>query len=112
MNTLYATVILTRVACPCLQDKQPTSIALCPGGWAEARFARTNKVLLSKRLGFVRLAVETGAQLVPVLGVGEERVGGAGAKMFAAALVLPAKPVPLHVSHMGLLCVRCFPLHG
>jgi hypothetical protein len=90
-----------------LQGKQPTSIALCPGGWAEARFARTHKVLLSKRLGFVRLAVETGAQLVPVLGIGEERVGGAGANMFAAALVLPAKPVPLHVSLGGSFVSAC-----
>jgi hypothetical protein len=55
-------------------------------------------VVLSKRLGFVRLAMETGAQLVPVLGVGEENVGGAYASTFAAALLLPAKRVPVHVS--------------
>ena len=85
--------------CLCLlQPKQPASVALIPGGWAEARYARTNKLLLSKRLGFVKLAMETGAALVPVLGMGEERVGGAGANMMAAALLLPAKAVPLHVS--------------
>lgn len=86
----------------------PTSVALCPGGFAEASFARTNKVILSKRLGFIRLAFETGAQLVPVLGIGEEHANGAAAGMVAgcgrlvqycaAVLLLPAKPCPLHVS--------------
>jgi hypothetical protein len=57
-------------------------------------------VVLSKRLGFVRLAMETGAQLVPVLGVGEENVGGAYASTVTAALLLPAKRVPVHVSSL------------
>jgi hypothetical protein len=80
------------------QEEQPTSIAIAPGGLAEARFGRSNKVLLSKRFGFVKLAVEAGAQLVPVLGVGEELVAGAYATTLAAALLLPTKRVPVNVS--------------
>jgi hypothetical protein len=73
-------------------------VALLPGGRAEAGLARTNKVLLSKQLDFINLAIETKALLVPVLGIGEERIGGAGATMLMAAVLLPAKPVPLKVS--------------
>lgn len=91
---------------PTLQEKEPTSIAIAPGGLAEARFGRSNKVLLSKRFGFVRLAVETGAQLVPVLGVGEELVGGAYATTLAAALLLPTKRVPVNVSGRPAACMQ------
>lgn len=92
---------------PTTQEKEPTSIAIAPGGLAEARFGRSNKVLLSKRFGFVKLAVETGTHLVPVLGVGEELVGGAYATTLAAALLLPAKRVPVNVSGAQLLaCCR------
>lgn len=80
-----------------LQAQQPTSIALCPGGWAEARYARSSKVLLSQRQGFVRLAWATGAHLVPVLGIGEEFICTRGANMFTAALLLPSRAVPLQV---------------
>jgi hypothetical protein len=38
----------------------------------------TYQLTLTRRLGFVRLAAEAGAALVPVLGVGEPDVTGPG----------------------------------
>lgn len=72
------------------------------------------QVLLSRRMGFVRLAVESGAQLVPVLAIGEEAVGGAYASTLTAALLLPAKRVPLHVSvlHKTRGDRRCLSAHA
>jgi 1-acyl-sn-glycerol-3-phosphate acyltransferase len=47
------------------------SIALVPGGATEALYAGTNTLVLRKRTGFIRLALESGASLVPVYSFGE-----------------------------------------
>lgn len=49
------------------------SIALVPGGATEALYAGKEVLVLKHRLGFVRLAMETGADLVPVYSFGETR---------------------------------------
>eukprot|EP00878_Enallax_costatus_P002787 GHUV01002978.1.p1 GENE.GHUV01002978.1~~GHUV01002978.1.p1 ORF type:complete len:582 (+),score=78.61 GHUV01002978.1:672-2417(+) len=54
--------------------KSGNSVALTPGGFKELQHVRTNNIVLQKRKGFVALALETGAQLVPVLCVGEQNV--------------------------------------
>lgn len=48
-----------------------TSIALTPGGWKEPTHTGSYQLLLQQRYGFVALALETGAKLVPVLCLGE-----------------------------------------
>lgn len=50
------------------------SVALTPGGFKEHKYMRTNTIVLEKRKGFVALAHDTGAALVPVLCVGEQDV--------------------------------------
>jgi len=52
------------------------SLVLVPGGAREALSAHpgTMKLLLQKRRGFVRLALEHGVPLVPVLGFGENDI--------------------------------------
>ncbi|GBF98241.1 hypothetical protein Rsub_11061 [Raphidocelis subcapitata] len=61
-----------------LTGPEPTSVAICPGGWAEARHMGSYRLVIRRRLGFARLASEAGAALVPVLGVGEPEVTGEG----------------------------------
>lgn len=48
-------------------------IALIPGGVPEARYAYPNnyQCALAKRRGFIRIALETGASLVPAISFGE-----------------------------------------
>ncbi|KAK9845447.1 hypothetical protein WJX81_006629 [Elliptochloris bilobata] len=52
------------------------AIVLCVGGAREALLAEpgTFEIVLGKRLGFVRVAVQTGASLVPVLSFGENNL--------------------------------------
>jgi hypothetical protein len=52
------------------------SIVLVPGGAAEALYAATGRftLYLNDRKGFIKLAMETGAQVVPCLGFGENAV--------------------------------------
>lgn len=52
-----------------------TSVALTPGGWSEATHTGGYDLLLKDRTGFVKLALETRAALVPVLCLGEHLVG-------------------------------------
>ena len=54
------------------------SIAVFPGGAAEARFARPGsaELTLAKRRGFIELALEAGAHLVPVYTFGEAAAMG------------------------------------
>ena len=47
------------------------SIALVPGGATEALYAGKNTLVLRKRHGFIRLALESGAHLVPAYSFGE-----------------------------------------
>ena len=47
------------------------SIVLLPGGAAEALLAKPKTMRLIRRTGFLRLAKETGAWLVPCIGFGE-----------------------------------------
>lgn len=75
-----------------------TSVAVTPGGWRESDHLQTYNLVLKRRQGFVQLAAETGAQLVPVLCLGEQDVVGApepGFKLIKA--VVPSRPMPLHV---------------
>lgn len=56
-----------------LQQKPGVAIVLYPGGAAEALITEQYKykLILKRRKGFARIAVETGASLVPVFGFGE-----------------------------------------
>lgn len=55
--------------------KNKSSIVLVPGGAAEALLAEPGTFrLIARRQGFVKLALDTHAQLVPCLGFGENRV--------------------------------------
>lgn len=56
--------------------QQGDSVVLVPGGAAEALHAHPGvmKLQLKGRYGFVKLALETGAQLIPVLGLGENDI--------------------------------------
>jgi Diacylglycerol acyltransferase len=55
-----------------LSDKDnPSSVVLVPGGAKEALYATPGRFRLVRRLGFVRLALDTGAIPVPILGFGE-----------------------------------------
>jgi hypothetical protein len=49
----------------------PKSVCITVGGFREAKYAGTYNVAAKCRRGFARLALETGAALVPVVGVGE-----------------------------------------
>jgi hypothetical protein len=57
--------------CDVLEDK--TSVLLVVGGAEESLYARpqSNKVILKKRNGFIKIALQTGASLVPVYAFGE-----------------------------------------
>lgn len=52
------------------------SIVLIPGGAAEALYATSERMVLylSNRRGFIKLAMETGAAIVPCIGFGENDV--------------------------------------
>lgn len=65
---------------------------------APAASRQVVKVLLAQRKGFIKLSLDTGAHLVPVLGIGEERVGS----NLLMALLLPAKRVPIKVRAAGI----------
>ena len=51
-----------------------TSVAITPDGFRQGHYMGQYSLVLRKRQGFVRLAHDTGALLVPVLGVGEPDV--------------------------------------
>ncbi|KAI8476177.1 MAG: diacylglycerol acyltransferase-domain-containing protein [Monoraphidium minutum] len=76
----------------------PAAVAISPGGWREAAHMGSYRLVLTRRLGFVKLAAEAGAALVPVLGVGEPGVtgpGGPGAR--AMRWIVSYRPRPLKV---------------
>lgn len=65
-------------------QKQGDSLVLVPGGAVEALYTDHNKFrLVGSRRGFIRLALETGAKPVPVLGFGENQ---------AFAVAKPSEP--------------------
>ncbi|GBF89940.1 diacylglycerol o-acyltransferase [Raphidocelis subcapitata] len=81
-----------------LTDKVPKSVCITVGGFREAKYLQTYAVAVKCRKGFARLAAETGAALVPVVGVGETFL--AGEPTFAARifkLIVPFRPYPLQV---------------
>ena len=57
----------------CITHKKGASTVLVVGGAKEALYAapHTNKIALKDRMGFVKLAIKTGAQLVPIYAYGE-----------------------------------------
>ncbi|KAI7868108.1 diacylglycerol acyltransferase type 2A [Spinellus fusiger] len=59
-----------------LQSKPGRSIIIAVGGASESLNARPGVInlTLKRRLGFIKIAIETGAQLVPVLGFGENDI--------------------------------------
>jgi 1-acyl-sn-glycerol-3-phosphate acyltransferase len=50
------------------------SFAVTPGGWREGQFFGSYKLVVKQRRGFVQLAQQSGAMLVPVLCLGEQDV--------------------------------------
>ena len=56
-----------------LLNKKRHSIALCPGGATEALYAGAGRhtLYIKSRLGFVRMAMQTGTPIVPVYSFGE-----------------------------------------
>jgi hypothetical protein len=48
-------------------------VVITPDGFAQGKYAGSYSLILNKRKGFIRLAQETGALLVPVLGIGEHK---------------------------------------
>jgi hypothetical protein len=59
--------------------REGTSLAVTPGGWKEGQFFGSYKLVLKGRRGFVELAQQSGALLVPVLCLGEQDVATAPA---------------------------------
>lgn len=53
------------------------SLAVSPGGWREGQFYGSYKLVVKQRRGFVQLARQSGAMLVPVLCLGEQDVATA-----------------------------------
>jgi hypothetical protein len=58
-------------------QQTPQSICLPLGGFKEPKYLRSYNVVVNCRRGFCRLALETGAALVPVVGAGETEYSGA-----------------------------------
>jgi hypothetical protein len=52
------------------------SVCVPIGGFRESKYLGSYGVVVRRRTGFARLALETGAALVPVLGIGEAEFCG------------------------------------
>lgn len=76
------------------------SVAITPGGWREGRFHGSYQLLLKERRGFVQLAQETGAALVPVLCLGEQDAARAPSvgPLWACRLLTTFRPSPVKVA--------------
>ena len=59
-----------------LTAREPRSVCITVGGFREAKYLQSYRVAVRCRRGFARLAAETGAALVPVIGVGEPYLAG------------------------------------
>lgn len=74
------------------------SVAVTPGGWREAQHLQTYNLVLARRHGFVALAMEAGAQLVPVLCLGEQDLVGAPEPGFLVLKwMVSSRPHPVRV---------------
>lgn len=65
-----------------------TSVAVTPGGWHEAQYNNTYNIVLQKRRGFVKIAADCGAALVPVLCLGEHCVVAAAGNSTRSGCIL------------------------
>jgi hypothetical protein len=77
------------------------SVAITPGGWREGRFHGSYQLLLKERRGFVQLAQETEAALVPVLCLGEQdaaRAPSVGPLLWACRFLTTFRPSPVKVA--------------
>lgn len=73
-------------------------MALTPGGLQEALYVNSCNLVLNRRKGFVRLAAECNAALVPVLCLGEQNVVSAACLGFRVFKFLVAwRPVAQRV---------------
>jgi hypothetical protein len=85
-----------------------TSVAITPGGWAESLYVQSYKLVLKRRRGFVALAAETGAVLVPVLACGEQDIAGPAEPFFQIVKwVLPQRAHPVHMVFGEVRTVSC-----
>lgn len=83
-----------------------TSVAITPGGWAESRYTQSYKLVLKRRRGFVALAAETGAALVPVLACGEQDLAGPAEPLsHFVKWVLPQRAHPVHMVFGEVSCL-------
>jgi hypothetical protein len=76
------------------------SIAVTPGGWREGRNHGSYQLILKQRRGFVQLAQQTGALLVPVLCLGEQDVATMPSRnnlLWAYRFLLAFRPHPVKV---------------
>jgi hypothetical protein len=78
------------------------SVAITPGGWREGRLFGSYKLVLKQRRGFVQLAHDTGALLVPVLCLGEQDlatapIDGLGPILWGYRLCQTFRPQPVKV---------------
>ncbi|KAI8471046.1 MAG: hypothetical protein J3K34DRAFT_418377 [Monoraphidium minutum] len=81
-----------------LTDKTPKSVCITIGGWRESKYLMSSAVVARCRRGFARLAAETGASIVPVIGVGEAYVAGEPTlfgRVFKS--LKPYRPYPIKV---------------
>lgn len=83
------------------------SVAVTPGGWREARYHGTYKLLLRQRKGFLQVAQETGALLVPVLCLGEQDIATmptTSPLMWAYRFLQAFRPHPVQVVFGQVKC--------
>lgn len=98
------------LACGCIPAERSTlrkaltqncSVAITPGGWREGKLHGSYQLVLKARKGFVQLAQETGAALVPVLCLGEQEVATAptanGPLLWAYRFLTTFRPSPVKV---------------
>jgi len=83
---------VSRKSCINILAQGPGSaITIVVGGAAESLYAHpgTNDLTLKKRLGFIKVAIREGAQLVPVFSFGENDVSVASASDFWSRALRP-----------------------
>ena len=93
--------------------KRGQSIVIVPGGASEATHTKpgTFRLVLSQRKGFLRVARETGAYVVPCLGFGENEQFNTFASSVESRSVLQTKLIKFFTFSLPL-CMNIFPLKG